>query len=285
MTVNQLSSTDAFYVLDLDDAPRSTGVVRWAKKILVDGAENLARGVTYSYAALGIQAGGASAGVNAAPDGRDAALRAFVDELAPVVAAGTLRLTPGKGVSADDLAGLSGPEASADGDATSALVSGIIAAATAAVGGLDGRKVALEASGLAGPALRSAFEAAGAEIVADGPDALASECDVLAVGSKAGVVDHENVADLAGRTIVPVAPLAVTTRAVASGRRAGVTILPDFVTTAGPLVDDGRDPADVIAALIQEIAGHAEGPSIGACERAEAFLSTWRDSLPFGRPI
>ena len=31
--------------------------------------------------------------------------------------------------------------------------------------------------------------------------------------------------------------------------------------------------------------GHADGPLLGACHRAEAFLRTWQDTLPFGRPL
>ena len=27
------------------------------------------------------------------------------------------------------------------------------------------------------------------------------------------------------------------------------------------------------------------GPFLGACHTAEAFLSTWQDELPFGRPL
>ena len=37
--------------------------------------------------------------------------------------------------------------------------------------------------------------------------------------------------------------------------------------------------------VIDEVRGHGEGPVMGACLRAEAFLRTWRDELPFGRPL
>jgi hypothetical protein len=40
-----------------------------------------------------------------------------------------------------------------------------------------------------------------------------------------------------------------------------------------------------LAALTAEVLAHAEGPVLGACIRAEAFLGTWVDELPFGRPI
>ena len=65
MKTRKLSSVDGFVLLDLENAPGSVGVVRSAPKILVSGAEMLARSVTYTFAAFGIRAGGASAGVNA----------------------------------------------------------------------------------------------------------------------------------------------------------------------------------------------------------------------------
>ncbi len=66
------------------------------------------------------------------------------------------------------------------------------------------------------------------------------------------------------------------------------------MTTAGPLfagwpADPAADPAtvatDAIAASVREILGHEDGPLLGACYRAEAFLASWRDELPFGRPL
>jgi hypothetical protein len=34
-----------------------------------------------------------------------------------------------------------------------------------------------------------------------------------------------------------------------------------------------------------EVLPHEQGPLLGACLRAEAYLATWRDELPFGRPL
>jgi hypothetical protein len=88
----------------------------------------------------------------------------------------------------------------------------------------------------------------------------------------------------------------VTTRGLAVGRRSGTQVLPDFVTTIGPLVaaiagpDDSvgtvtERTAELVAAVMAEVLDHEEGPLVGACVRAEAFLSTWQETLPFGRPI
>jgi hypothetical protein len=72
--------------------------------------------------------------------------------------------------------------------------------------------------------------------------------------------------------------------------------LPDFVTTAGGLLagfpPDGDDQAAVEAAvtakvqsLTESILGKDASPILEACYLAEAFLNTWRDELPFGRPF
>jgi hypothetical protein len=77
-------------------------------------------------------------------------------------------------------------------------------------------------------------------------------------------------------------------------RRAGAVVVPAFVSTAGPLFlgwpsAPGADPraeaTTAITEVLAEVAGHADGPLLGACLRAEAFLGTWRPSLPFGRPL
>ena len=73
-------------------------------------------------------------------------------------------------------------------------------------------------------------------------------------------------------------------------------MLPDFVTLAGPVLaawdgagksDDtlAADTAAAVRAILDEIAGHADGPLLAACYRAEAYLATWRTALPFGRPL
>jgi hypothetical protein len=97
-------------------------------------------------------------------------------------------------------------------------------------------------------------------------------------------------------TVVPYGPGAVTARALADLRRAGAAVLPDFVVGTGPMAawwpEDGADHDSVrttaaarVRALMAEAGGHADGPYLGACYRAESFMSTWVDELPFGRPL
>ena len=98
MKVDKLTSTDGFVVTDLDDAVTSVGVVRLAPKVLRDGAQLLARSVTYAFAAFDVAGhGGASAAVNARPDGRAEALAAFLDQVRARAEGGALVLSPGNG--------------------------------------------------------------------------------------------------------------------------------------------------------------------------------------------
>ena len=301
----KLTSTDAFVVTDLADAPFATGVVRRARKILPDGARLLARTGTYAWAVHRQQVSGASAGINAEDDGAAEAVAAFVTELTADVTAGTLSLSPAKGVTVEQFAPLVAvdPFRSTLERATDAgtlgdllLAAGVAAAADRALGGLDGRTVALETTGPSTAAVAAALAARGAVVEQlDRAAVLASDADVLCCGSATGMVDHTVAADLAHRVVVPVGPVPVTARGLAVARRRDITVLPDFVTTSGPLVAHGatdeEDEAlvtlasDTVGGLVGAILDHPENPTLGACALAEEFLSTWQPSLPFGRPM
>nr|MCS5671872.1 hypothetical protein [Acidimicrobiales bacterium] len=123
MFIRKATSTDAFLAVDLGDVP-GHGVVRLAPRILQGGAKDLARSVTYALASLERRETGVSAGVNATPDGRDAAIAAFADEVAGWDAG--YRLTAGKGVFPGELGTLEDPTNAA------LLASGAVAAGLAA---------------------------------------------------------------------------------------------------------------------------------------------------------
>jgi glutamate dehydrogenase (NAD(P)+) len=332
----KLSTVDGFVLLDLENAPGAVGVVRSAPKILVGGAEMLARSVTYSFAAFGVRAGGASAGVNAKPEDRSAAVAAFAAEVAgfdpPVL------IDAAKGIDPADLAALTAkdprrPELRAVTDGVSGaddlLAAGVLAAAEAAGGPLSGKRAVIEGFGPTGIALARRLAEAGATVVAVAttagtalepggfdPMALAeawaaqgdamaksigssqkpawaawgADADIVFCGSKAGAMTHEGAALLKARTVVPIAPVPVTAKALAVMGRAGVTYVPDFVAIAAPLLAGSADvdPADCparIAELVRDLAGSPDGLFLAACARAEAFLRSWQDALPFGRPL
>lgn len=336
--IEQLATVDAFVVFDLDGAETSSGVVRAAPKILVDGAIWLARAQTYQFATFELRIGGASAGINASVAERAGAVERFVEEIRPWVAARRFLPDPGKGVSAGALESLRADDPRDDRyvehrDALAAL--GLAEAGSTALGGLEGRSAAVECFDAAGPLLvrelaeRGAkvvavgtakgtvvspqgFEAAqvagcwdehGPELVAHlGPsitpaaDLLGVDADALYIGSKAGLLDHDAAGGVQARAVLPSGPVPVTAKALAILRRRGIDVLPDFVTTAGPLfaahapADDGleeiRDTVTRrISGVLTEVREHEDGSLLAACYRAESFLRSWCDALPFGRPL
>ncbi len=286
MEFRKLTSTDAFIVFDLDDVP-AVGVVRQAPKVLKDGAELLARSTTYAMASFGLRISGASAGINAKPDDRDASLAAFIDEVAPLVESGRWLPGPSIGIAADDLSGLArGDERAAAFDQTAAGESAV-AATLGALGSLDGRTVAIVGGG---PIAEAAAASAAANGATPQPQAtFDTPCDALLVAGKAGVLEHDLAATVKARAVVPLTPVPVTARALAVLGRAGVVVVPDFLSTAAPalgVVDpEGGDAMTRVHDAVAELAGEGTGLWMAAVTKAEAHLHTWQHALPFGRPL
>jgi len=124
---------------------------------------------------------------------------------------------------------------------------------------------------------------------------LGAKVDALCIGSKVGVLAHQGMPYMKAGTIVANGPVPITTKAFIMARDAGIVVAPDFVSNAGRLLSWHSDADDVeslaslndaaIAAVWDEIKDHEEGPLMGACHRSEAFLKTWVEELPFGRPL
>ena len=328
MPIEKLDTVDAFIVFDLADAPESVGIVRSARKILPGGASDLARSLTYAFASFEMRRSGASAGINAADEDRPEAVEKFAAEIAPMVASGRFLPEPGTRVPRAALGSLAevDPRASVGDVADQAAIAGVVAAAAQVSGGLDGRTVAIEGFTGSGPVLAAAVAAQGGKVVAvaagnrgaidpggfpadalstpgrvpDGEqtaaEALAQPADVLFAGSKMGAVDHTVAEQLSVGTLVPHGPIPVTAKAFAVLGRAGTTVIPDFISTAGPLFawwptgdptpeSIAANAAAQITASLEEIADHPDGLFLAAAHRAESFLTTWQDSLPFGRPL
>jgi glutamate dehydrogenase/leucine dehydrogenase len=281
--VQKLESTDSFLLFDLDRAERSAGVARLAPKVLNDSAELLARSVTYSFAAFELQLSGASAGINAKPEGRDTAIAAFIEEVKPLVASGALALHASTGLSDSDLAALGSDPPDPELTAHSA-----VAAAEATLGTFDGKTVAVVGAGPVADAARLTASDKGAAVADDsGIDATA---DALLIAGKTGVIDHEAAVSVKARIVVPLTPLPITAKAYAEFRRADIVYVPDFIALAAPLLaafdpSETTDPVERVHLLMRNIA--AEGPNawLVAIGLAEAFLSTWQDTVPFGRPL
>ncbi len=307
--LHSFDGTDAFVVFDLDGAPPdaappgdgpagdgpAVGVTRLAPKVLRDGAELLARSTTSAFASFELRRGGASAGINARPDGRASAIAAFVAEAAPLVEQGRWLTRPGLGLGGDDLAALLGQDGPV-GDWTGGLdvdlaVRGAMAAAGAAAGPLAGARVAVAGTGPVVDAAAEAARAAGATVEPGTAvaEAAGADVDVLLVAGRAGVVDHDLAAGVRARTVVPLTPVPVTARAFAVLSRAGSVYVPDFLSTAAPLLaafdPGGGDAVERVEAAVAAVASEGTGAWLVAARRAEAFLGTWQPALPFGRPL
>jgi len=339
----KLETTNAFVVRDFDNDIPAFGIVRSAPKVLQGGAKELARSQSYQCAVFNMRCQGASAAVNAAPDERDAAVAAFVEELLPLVSGGALMLDPGKGVTDAMLDALfeSDPRDPAlrrpvDGLSNRNHLIGLGAAACAdAARSLDSATVAIEHFEVSGPAIASAVSARGARITAvgtskgtalhpdgfdplalrealasHGPDminefvdeplpawqVLGAEVDVLFAGSKMGVISHQNAPQVKAPLFVPSAAIPYTTKGALVLESQGTTVLPDIVTTAGglfaslPPAGNQQDEIEasvleLLPALTEQVIGNDDIAVLEACYRAESFLKTWRDEMPFGRPF
>src|SRR5829696_8109833 len=276
--VQRLTSTDGFIVFDLDAATTSVGVARLAPKVLQDGAVLLARSVTYAFASFGVAGhGGASAAINAKADARDEAVKAFADEVGPLAESGRLVLAPALGVSPDELSPLGWTEPD-----PALLASGALAAAGVA-GPLDWRMAAVVGAGPVVDAAASQLAEAGAGATVADPR-FDAECDVLFVAGKAGVLDHPTAEAVRATTVVPLSPVPVTARALAVLGRAGRVVIPDFLSTAAPLLaahdPEGGDPVQRIRDATIEVAEHGTGLWLAAAQRAEKNLATWTKEKP-----
>lgn len=286
MQFHKLTSTDGFIVFDLDDAP-AVGVVRLAPKVLRDGAELLARSTTYAAASFGLRVRGASGGINAKPDQREAALAAFLEEVGELVEGDRWLPGPGVGISAGDLASLPKPEQRAAAFDPTTAGESAVAAAMGALGSLDGRRVGIVGSGPFADAGAASATTNGATPVTGAT--LETACDVLLVAGKAGVLEHDLAATVRARVVVPLTPVPVTARALAILGRAGIVVVPDFLSAAAPLLAafdaTGGDPFERVQAAVADLASEGTNLWMAAALRAEDHLRTWQPELPFGRPL
>ena len=156
-----------FVVFDLPGAAVSAGGTRLVPDVSVAEVRLLARAMTYKFAALGEQIGGAKAGVRGDPAdraGKAALMARFCAEIAPLADAGRLLTGPDMGTAEEDFAPLRERRATpaairavVDGVPFEDLLTGygVAAAAEAALGargggGWAGRSVAIEGFGKVG---------------------------------------------------------------------------------------------------------------------------------------
>jgi hypothetical protein len=81
----------------------------------------------------------------------------------------------------------------------------------------------------------------------------------------------------------------VTARALAVLKRADRTVVPDFLSTAAPLLAAhdaaSGDPVQRIREATIALAEAGTAMWLTAAVQAEESLATWSDQKPFGRPL
>lgn len=164
-----------------------------------------------------------------------------------------------------------------------------------------GAGTAVDPGGLDVAALVAAAEAHGDDLVdhcggerGDRWAVFGVEGDVFVPGPTLRSLSEQGAERLQVRAVLPITEQAVPPKPMAILRRRGAELLPDFLTLAGPAVVGlvGGEPDAALAAiddrvtpLARDVAGHEHGPFIGACVAAEAFLDSWLDERPAGRPL
>ena len=189
-------------------------------------------------------------------------------------------------------------------DQTGAKIAELVAGAGGKVVGIStGAGAALSSDGFDPSALTSALASDGADMINALADEetpfwriLGADADILFAGSKMGLIDHKGAENVKASVLVPTGSIPYTTKGALVMERQGVTVLPDFITTGGSLLasfaPDGASQASLeaevtsqLGALTESVLGKEASPILEACYKAEAFLKTWRDELPFGRPF
>jgi glutamate dehydrogenase (NAD(P)+) len=179
----ELASVPGFVVLDLPDAAVSAGGTRLAPDVTIAEVALLARAMTYKFAALGDQVGGAKAGVlgdSADRAVRDGLMARYCTEIRPLADAGRFLTGPDMGTFEEDFKLLR--ERRAAPAAFSAVVGGVpfedlltgygvaVAAETALRagpgGGWAGRSVAIEGFGKVGGGVAREVTSRGGRVVA-----------------------------------------------------------------------------------------------------------------------
>lgn len=173
MKTVHLKTVDAYVAFDFE-CPTSAGGTRLAPDVTERETQLLARAMTYKFAVLGIDYGGAKATIRASEQERDDAIRRYCDEVRPLVEANTFLTATDLGTRAEDLSSLPGSErgslmhAEYGGMALDAFITGlgVTVAAETVLGSLEGRTVAVEGFGKVGGATALEMSRRGALVVA-----------------------------------------------------------------------------------------------------------------------
>jgi hypothetical protein len=123
-----------------------------------------------------------------------------------------------------------------------------------------------------------------------------SGVDLIFCGSAPGALSAAGAPSVGTTPVVTTGVAPVATKALAMLKAEGAEVAPAFLAALG-VQAVAFDPSittheaarartvDVVAGVCDELSGSPHGMFIGACMRAEAFMKTWAEELPFGRPL
>lgn len=303
MLVHHLSSVNGEIVFDLDPevVGACAGGTRMVDDVTVDELALLARAMTYKFGAFEGRLGGAKAGIRPRLlDSREETLQRYCDEIRPLVEARRFFTGADLGTTTADFASLDSDPAPSvfdaviDGIGFEELVTGrgVVAAASAWLGSLEGRTVAVEGFGKVGhgvarevvrrggrvvavSTLRGAVAHAGGFDIDELIEARAEHgesfvhhlgldvhlprelhelrVDVLVPGARVGVLDGDLAPRVQARVVAPAANVPWTVAGLDALRANGVVPLPDFVCNGGAVLAYQSSAALTAAEVLRRV--------------------------------
>ena len=123
-----------------------------------------------------------------------------------------------------------------------------------------------------------------------------SDVDAILVGSKPGAMSGEGAQGVQGIPVIATSAAAISWKALAILRKSNTPVAADFLTGIGPALawwapeetsqDELRSlTSNIVSELLEETASHSDGSFMAACYKAEAFINSWQEKRPFGRPL
>lgn len=169
----KLKTVDAYVAFDFD-CPTSAGGTRLAPDVTERESQLLARAMTYKFAVLGVNYGGAKGAIRATDADRDDAIKRYCDEIRPMVEANTFLTATDLGTRPEDFTSLPGSDNEGlmhtpyQGMPLDAFITGlgVTVAAETALGTLADKTVVIEGFGKVGGATALEMWRRGARLIA-----------------------------------------------------------------------------------------------------------------------